>query len=58
MSWDDLFERRFFSSFIVKTSNSLDQTIDDYTLDKLDALYESEEQKEKIFNFEHDLWSY
>ncbi len=58
MSWDDLMERRIFASYIVKTSNPLDREISDYTQDQLDALYESEYQKEKIFNFEHDLWSY
>ncbi|MBX2845667.1 MAG: gliding motility protein GldN, partial [Saprospiraceae bacterium] len=58
MSWDDLFKSRFFSSYIVKASNALDQDIIDYTGDQMDALYESEAIKEQIFNFEHDLWEF
>ncbi len=58
MSWDDLLTSRFFSSYITKASNPLDRKIKDYTRNGLDALYESEEVKEEIFNFEHDLWSY
>jgi len=58
MSWDDLLTYRFFSSFIVKASNPLNQYVADYTDTSLDALYEGEEIKEQIFNFEHDLWSY
>ena len=58
MSWDDLIQARFFSSFIIKASNPLDRYVDEYTRDNLAALYESENIKEEIFNFEHDLWSY
>lgn len=58
MSWDDLLTSRYFSSYITKTSNPLDRKIEDYTKNKLEALYESEKIKEEIFNFEHDLWTY
>ena len=58
MSWDDLLQARFFSSFIIKASNPLDRSVAEYTRDNLAALYESENIKEEIFNFEHDLWSY
>ena len=58
MSWDDIFQARFFGSYIIKASNPLDRYVNEYTRDNLAALYESENIKEEIFNFEHDLWSY
>jgi len=59
MSWDDLLESRFFGSYIIKESNPLDRDLKTITNgNQMDALYEGEEIKEKIFNFEHDLWTY
>lgn len=58
MTWTDLLDSRFFSSYITKASNPLDRKVADYTTDQLRALYEGERIKEQIFNFEHDLWSY
>ncbi|NEN23010.1 gliding motility protein GldN [Cryomorpha ignava] len=56
-SFDDLFQKRMFSSTIVKESNVYDRKLDDvYT--GLDRLLKSEEIKEKLFIAEHDLWSY
>ncbi len=63
MTWYDLFENRMFSSYIYKTSNTLDYRLED-KFDKnsqtynMDILMESERVKEELFNFEHDLWSY
>ncbi len=57
MTWDDAFEMRMFSSFIMKESNMQDRRIKDYATGK-DALFESERIKEEIFLKEHDLWSY
>jgi len=63
MSWDDLFESRMFSGRIIKTSmdNSKDALIKNYpglTDNTLQQLFEGEYAKEKIFNYEQDLWSY
>ncbi len=56
-SFDDLFQKRMFSSTIVKESNVYDRKLDDvYT--GLDRLLKSEEIKEKLFLAEHDLWSF
>ena len=56
-SFDDLFQKRLFSSTVVKESNVYDRKLDDvYT--GLDRLLKSEEVKEKLFIAEHDLWSY
>jgi gliding motility associated protien GldN len=57
MSWDDMFALRLFSSYIYKEENVLDERVQDRWTG-IDALYESDRIKEKIFNFEHDLWEY
>ena len=57
MSWDDLFEMRFFASTIYKEGNVYDRRIKDYT-EGLDRLLEADKIKQELFNFEHDLWSY
>lgn len=57
MSYEDLFEMRFFSSYIYKESNVFDRRLEDY-LSGTDLLMQSERIRQEIFNFEHDLWSY
>ncbi len=57
MSFDDLFWKRKFNSYIVKESNLYDRDIDTYKAG-VDALLEAERIKESLFNFEHDLWSF
>ncbi len=57
MSFDDLFWKRMFQSYIDKESNLYDREIDTYK-SGVNALLESEKIKEKIFRFEHDLWSF
>ncbi len=57
MSFDDLFWKRMFQSYIVKETNLYDREVDSYKAG-VDALLESEKIKEKIFTFEHDLWSF
>ncbi len=56
-SWDDLFEMRFFSSYIYKASNVQDNRLKDITTG-VDLLLEADKIKQEIFNYEHDLWSY
>ncbi len=57
LSWDDLFEMRHFTSTIMKESNIHDRRIQDYATGR-DALIEAEGIKQKIFEMEHNLWSY
>jgi gliding motility associated protien GldN len=57
MSYDDLFFKRMFSSYIIKESNVYDRFINEYA-PGLDALLESDRIKEEIFLLEHDLWEY
>jgi gliding motility associated protien GldN len=56
-TFEDLFQKRFFNSFIVKESNVYDRSIASYALG-LDALAESQRIKHDLFLLEHDLWHY
>ncbi len=57
-SFDDVFFKRYFSSYIVQESNSYNnRLINEYTIG-LESLLEAERIKESIFNFEQDLWEY
>jgi gliding motility associated protien GldN len=60
MSWEELFESRYFSSYIIKSSieNPNDYFIKSYIKDDILRLLEGENLKTKIFNFEQGLWSY
>jgi gliding motility associated protien GldN len=57
MTWEDIFEMRFFSSYIYKASNEYDRRLEDY-LSGVDLLLESDKIQNEIFNFEQDLWEY
>ncbi|NJB86051.1 gliding motility associated protein GldN [Lewinella marina] len=57
-SWEDVFEYRFFNSYITKASNVLDERIDRPERSGREQLIESERIKQEIFNYEQDLWSY
>lgn len=56
MSFDDLFWKRRFSSYIHKESNVFDRKISQ-PYDGLDALLESERIKKEMFLIEHDVWN-
>ena len=57
MSFDDLFWKRRFSGQIYKSSNRFDQEIEDYRYG-VDALYQAEQFKNTMRNWEHDVWNY
>ncbi len=57
ITWEDLLEMRYFSSYITKVSNVHDRRLQQY-LSGVDLLMESDKLRQEIFNFEHDLWSY
>ena len=57
ISWEDIFEMRFFSSYVYKESNVLNNRLQD-SLSGVDLLIEADRIENEIFNFEHDLWSY
>jgi gliding motility associated protien GldN len=56
-SYEDIFWKRQFSSYITKWSNVYDRNINQYKTG-LDALLEGEEIKQNLFEFEHDLWNF
>ena len=56
-TFEDLFQKRYFSSYIVKEDNSFDRYIGEYATG-LNALAESERIQQELFNLEHDLWHY
>jgi gliding motility associated protien GldN len=63
MSWEELFESRMFYGRIIKSTidNPYDQFIKNYkglSENPILQLLEGENVKEKIFNYEQDLWSY
>ncbi len=63
MSWEELFESRMFSARIIKSSMDNPRDIQIKNIPGLDnngilQLFEGENIKEKIFNYEQDLWSY
>jgi gliding motility associated protien GldN len=61
LSYDDWFEQRLFSSYIVKENNAYDLEINEFSEFAEDgeaALLESERIKQELFEKEHDLWEY
>ena len=63
MTWEELFESRFFYGRIIKSTidNPYDKNFSEYPGlkdNKLFQLYEGEKVKDKIFNYEQNLWSY
>ena len=60
MTWEELFESRMFSSYIIKSTldNASMKTIKGMIKDPILQLLEGDNIKERIFNYEQDLWSY
>ena len=56
-TYDDIFWKRMFSSYIYKEDNVYDRRISDYATG-IDALMEAERIKEDLFNFENNLWEF
>lgn len=57
ISFDDIFQKRFFSSYIYMESNPYQRAIQQYETG-LEVLLEADRIKNEIFNFEQDLWEY
>jgi gliding motility associated protien GldN len=60
MTWEELFESRMFASYITKSTldNAANRPIRTVIKDPILALLEGDNIKDKIFNYEQDLWSY
>lgn len=57
LTYDDIFQMRLFSSYIIMESNPYGREISQYETG-LEVLLEAERIKNEIFNFEQDLWEY
>ncbi|MAE09045.1 MAG: hypothetical protein CL661_09840 [Bacteroidetes bacterium] len=57
LTYDELFWKRLFDSYIYKEQNVYDRRINAYATG-IDALLESERVKNEMFRFEEDLWQY
>jgi gliding motility associated protien GldN len=58
LTYEDIFMKRMFNSYIMKEDNVYNRRIEDYKTNPMDALLESERIKSEMVNFEHDLWEY
>ncbi len=60
LTWDQVFDMGFFSSYIVKTSlnNPNDEFLSQYIPDPLMRLYEGQKIENRIFDYEQSLWAY
>jgi gliding motility associated protien GldN len=58
MSFDDLFIKRRFTSYVVKESNVYNNRAISQYLTGRDAMLESKRIEQQIFNWEQDLWEY
>ncbi len=61
LNFDDFFQLRLFDSYIVFESNVFDQYINEfqeYENDNVAAILKSDEIKNDLFIFEHDLWQF
>lgn len=56
MYWDDVFENRFFSSYIIKESNIYDRRIEDYLIGE-ELLLETERIKNDLFSLKKVFWN-
>lgn len=57
LSFDDVFMKRIFASYVVKQSNDKDESVKDYA-QGIDKLYESERIKKSLMDWELNLWQY
>ena len=56
-TYDELFWKRKFGSYVYKEENVYDRKISDYAAG-MDALLEAQRIKNELFEIEHDLWEY
>ena len=60
MTWEELFEARMFGSYIIKSTldNPMNKYIRTLINDPILRLLEGDNIKDKIFNYEQNLWQY
>ena len=56
-TYDELFWKRMFGSYVIKEENVYNRDITDYA-SGMDALLEAERIKTELFEYEHELWEF
>ncbi len=56
-SYDDIFRKRIFSSYVIRESNDFNRRIEDYARG-IDAIMESQRIEDYLFEMEEDMWEY
>ncbi len=56
-SYDDIFRKRLFSSYIIRESNDFNRWIENYS-SGIDAMMESQRIEDYLFEMEEDMWEY
>lgn len=56
-SYDDIFRKRIFSSYVIRESNDFNRRIEDYA-SGIDAIMESQRIEDYLFEMEEDMWEY
>ena len=56
-SYDDIFRKRIFSSYVIRESNDFNRRIEDYA-SGIDAWMESQRIEDYLFDMEEDMWEY
>ena len=56
-SYDDIFRKRIFSSYVIRESNDFNRLIEDYARG-IDAIMESQRIEDYLFEMEEDMWEY
>ncbi len=56
-SYDDIFRKRLFSSYIIRESNDFNRAIELYA-SGIDAMMESQRIEDYLFEMEEDMWEY
>tara|TARA_B100001109_G_scaffold174388_1_gene142544 strand:+ start:6829 stop:7680 length:852 start_codon:yes stop_codon:yes gene_type:complete len=58
LTFEDLFRKRVFSSYIFRETNVFDNRMIDQYSKNIDMLLESRRIEHEIINIEHDMWQY
>ena len=56
-SYDDIFRKRIFSSYVIRESNDFNRRIEEYA-SGIDAWMESQRIEDYLFEMEEDMWEY
>ena len=58
VTFDDFFQKRLYTSYLVGETNMYNRMILDYAKDEVNAKKEQARIETEMLNFEQDLWEY